>query len=138
MFEVGCRFAVTRDDGPAVLQLADLFGAHIDHRFNGQDNARFQQFAVTGHAIVRHFRIFMHIRADAVADVVADDALSEGFGIRLDCVADVAEVISGYGLFDALIKAFFGDLQELEGRRTNVTDRNRYRRIAMVAILVYY
>ena len=80
----------------------------------------------------------MHVRTDAVADVVADDAVSKGFGIRLDCVADVAEVIPGNGLFDAFIEAFFGDLQELEGRRMNVADGNRYRRIAMVAILVHY
>ena len=42
-----------------------------------------------------------------MSDVVAYDTVSEGFGISLNGMSDITEVITGYSLFNAFIEAFF-------------------------------
>src|SRR2546422_362902 len=114
---VAGELAVAGHHGPAVGERVDLVGAEVDHRLDGQDHPR-------PHArirlppgperrpIVGHLRILVELLPDAVADVVADDAVAEGRDVRLDRGADVADAVARLHRRDPLLQRLPGFVQQ--------------------------
>ena len=65
-----------------------------------------------GLAEVRDLRVLVHVAADAVADEGADDREPVALDALLDGVGDVAEVVAGHGLGDALEERVTGGRQQ--------------------------
>src|SRR5204862_7809982 len=78
--------------------------AHFDHRLDRDHQPRLQakvhlaQFAVAAHHEIRHLRVLVHDAADAVADVLLDDAVARVLDVPLHQPGDLGP------------PAFLGDL----------------------------
>ena len=99
------RLAVTRHDGPPVRERHALVGAEGDHGLDGDDHASLEADAPPPLAVVADLGVLVHHATDAVADVVAYDAVPVGLGKLLHRSPDVAEVIARDGLLDARLEA---------------------------------
>src|SRR5258708_18511532 len=77
MLDVSTWQPVTRHHGPMIAQSVGLLAAHVDHRLDGQDKAFLQAKILTADFaanVVGNLRILVHDAADAMADVLLDDA----------------------------------------------------------------
>src|SRR6266853_3728726 len=92
---------VLGDDGPAVGELADRRLAGVDHRFDREDHPRLEARTGPGASIVQNLRLFVEFPPDSMAAELAHDAVAVGFGVLLDCRADVTEKGPGAHLADA-------------------------------------
>ncbi len=90
-------------------------GAKRHHGFNGDDHAAVQDKSGAAGLEIRHFRLFVHLRADAVAHKTAHHAKTGGLHILLDGGADGVDVIARPRLLDAHIEALLGHAHEAPG-----------------------
>src|ERR1051326_5241707 len=114
VFDVRAGLPVECDDRPAVLEGLRLVRAHVEHRLDGEDVARTDFDARARLSVVRDLRVFVHFSADAVADVVAHDAVAVCLGERLHGPADVAEVLARPALKYRALKTLLGDADKLK------------------------
>src|SRR5579885_2099581 len=110
-----------------------LVRAHVEHRLDGEDVARTNFDARARLSVVRDLRVFVHFPADAVADVVAHDAVAVCFGERLHGPADVSEVLARPALTDGPLKTLLGDADKLQPVLAHLPDGDGRRRVADVA-----
>src|SRR3954467_2120314 len=71
---------------------------------------------------------------DAVAAEIADDAVALAFGMPLDGIGDVAEVIAGPRLLEAEHQAFVSDVDQLPRLQRHVADQIHAAGVAVPAI----
>src|SRR5712671_1358732 len=91
VLEVGRQRAIARDDGPAVRLDLDVGSAEGQHRLDCQADARREGQPADAGAVIRNLRLLVHLRADPVADELADDAVAAWRGDVLDRGRDVAD-----------------------------------------------
>ena len=135
MLEVGSGFSVTCPDGPAVLRIQiDGAVALGDHRFDGDAHACLEHDAVSPASVVRHLRVFVHLVTDTMSGQFTDDAVTLGFAMLLDSIADIAEMVSGLGCLNAFIECLLGGSQELSYIVSHLTHTEGVARVATEAI----
>ena len=134
MLELGGERAVAGDRGPAVVEQLHVGAADVDHRLDGEDHARLQFGAGAGAAGVDHFGAVVEQPADAVAAEIADDAVAVRFGVALDGVGDVAEMVAGPGLLEPEHQAFIGDVDQLARLHADVADEVHAAGVAVPAV----
>src|SRR5688572_2811650 len=121
--------------GPAVGELPDLGLAGVDHRLDGEGHARLQREADAAPAVVEDLRLFVELPADAVPAELAHHAVAVLLGVRLDGVADVAQVRARPHLADALPQAFVGHLAQAARLDRGIADVKHAAGVAMEAVL---
>src|SRR4051794_29539049 len=134
MFELGRERAVAGDGGPAVFEHLYVRAADVDHRLDGEDHARLELGAGAGTAGVDDLGAVVKDAADAVAAEIADDAIALAFGMALDRIGDVAEMVAGPGLFEAEHQAFVGHVDQLASFQGYVPDEVHAAGIAVPAV----
>src|SRR5258708_4541945 len=78
VLELRGQGAVSRDDGHTVGLDRDVAAAEGEHRLDRQADPRHELHPPDAGPIVRNLRLFVHLRADAVADELPDDAVAVG------------------------------------------------------------
>ena len=113
VLEMGGLAAVAGDHRPLVLGEVGLLAAEGHHRLHGQRQTLDQLGAAAGSADVRDVRRLVHLGADAVADVVLEDAVvALAADVALDRVGDVGEPAAEARGGDAGPQRVLGDLQQ--------------------------
>src|SRR5437764_8714932 len=113
VLDVRRRATVERDDSPPVLERLRFVRAHVEHWLDGKDVAGAYADARAGPAVVRDLRVFVHPAPDAVADVVAHDAVAVRLRVLLHGPADVAQIPARPALAYGALQALFGDAYKL-------------------------
>src|SRR5690348_11726035 len=98
MLELGGKRAVAGDGGPAVFEQLYVGPTDVDHRFHGEDHSWLQLGAGAGASGVDDLGTVMEEPADSVPAEIANDAVALRFGVALDRIGDIAEIIAGPGL----------------------------------------
>src|SRR5262245_21468160 len=87
VLDMDARKSVLSDDGPLVVENADVRPTPVDHRLDGLDHSRLEpevppllQVPVDE---VGHLGRLVHVAADAVTDVLLDDAEPRFLGVPL-------------------------------------------------------
>src|SRR5689334_22929074 len=80
--------------------------------------------------IIRNLRVFVHLPANAMSDVFADDRIAVRFGMALDRIADVSEVIACATLVDCQLQTFFSHANQSQQVIGDIADRDSGSRIA--------
>ncbi|GMA88050.1 hypothetical protein GCM10025868_33000 [Angustibacter aerolatus] len=137
VLEVRRAGAVDRDDGPPVVQHAGVGVAPGEHGLDGDGEARLHPHALVAHAVVRHLRVLVHLGADAVTDVVLDDAVRRAVGggdAVLDRGPDVEQPTADAERGDALPHGVLGDPQQRGVGRVGRVEGDRDRGVPMPAV----
>ena len=93
----------------------------VNHRFDGNRHPLAQAQAAAGFPVVGHHRVFVHRRADPVADKFAHVAVAVFiFRVVLDCRPDVTKPIAYLALVDPQVEGFFGDVHQFGNFRTRL------------------
>src|SRR5947199_264356 len=116
-----------------VLERLRLVRAHVYHRLDSEDVARAYADARAGLSVVRDLRVFVHPPTDAVADIIAHDAVAVRLRVLLHGPADVAEIFAGPALLNRALKALLCDADEFEPLLAHTSDGDGRRRVADVA-----
>src|SRR5579872_1820752 len=135
VFEVRAETAVGGYRGPFVAQHPGFGLAEVHHRLDRNHHSFAQLGTVTARAIVRNLGFFVQVRADSVSHKLAHYAESGGFDMFLHRRAHVADGIANHGILNPAVERLFGYRQQLlQFFLYRVADRNRDRRVAIVAV----
>jgi|GEM_PF-5761706 len=104
MFEMGCRFTIFCSHRPAVAFKHHILASHIDHRFNGNTHAIFNQRPRTSSAVIGHFGGFVHVASNAVTHQLAYNRIAMRFAVTLYCPSNISYPIIFARLFNSFIK----------------------------------
>ena len=128
--------AVAGHDRPVVVEHVHAGVAEDHHRLHGQRHAGHQARPLARPAVVGHRRLHVHARADAVPDVLLDDAVlvARGPHERLDRVADVGESVAGACSPKTGPEGLLGHARELPDIGGDVADEHRESRISVPTI----
>ncbi len=83
------RLPSARPGRPAVIVQHGLIRPDVDHRLNRKRHAFADFRSPVRRSEVQYFRWFVHLAANAVANVVANDQQTFRFHVRLNRVANV-------------------------------------------------
>ena len=134
MFPLGAEAAIAGHGRPAVGERLGARATDVDHRFDGEDVADFDERAAFVVAEVQHGRFFVETAADAVAAVVFDDAEAVFVGDVLDGTADVVPVGALFaGGADAFFHAELGGIDQFTGDVGNLAHAEHGGRVPVVA-----
>src|SRR5262245_36009317 len=97
---MGRGLAVKRDHRPAILENFYLFRSEIDHRLDGDNQARLDLESLPALDVVQDRRILMKSPADTVAAEFPNDAEVVGFRETLHRSGNIRDVVSRNGGFD--------------------------------------
>lgn len=136
MLILGGQAAIRGFYGPAVTLVQFYVAlAGVDHRFDGQAHARFQDFASAGAAVMQNLWVFMEAGADAVTAVLADNGVVVAFGVLLDNRTDISQVYARFDQFNTQVHALLSHLAQTLGMGGDFTDEEHLAGIAVVTIL---
>src|SRR5439155_5570028 len=138
VLEVRRILPVASHHGPPVAQGARLVRADVDHRLDRQHQTRAQArvrlpTAPQGGPVVGEQRVLVRPLADAVADVITDDAVAVRSDHRLDGGADVGDPVADDHRADSRLQALARHFQELVRLCRHLPDRDGARRVAVPA-----
>src|SRR5688500_15789414 len=134
VLEMGCQRAVAGDDRPAVRRDLDLVAAEREHRLDGEADAGGQLHALRARPVVGDLRFLVHLGADAVADELANDAVTMGPGDVLDRGRDLAEMGARHGRRDPSHHRQAGRVDERPDRRFRLAYDEGPRAVAVPAL----
>ena len=97
--------AVFCHNGPVIIQPSDCIASGCDHRLDGERHARLQADAAAWLCEVRHCRIFVQVRSDAVAYQVADNAVAEALCVCTDRRRNLMKMMACFCVFDSFKEA---------------------------------
>lgn len=126
--------AVPGFDGPLIGHRTNVAPADVDHRLDRKDHAGFQFGSGARATIMKHLRVFMKDRADAMAAVFTHDAIALCFSVLLDRVTDIAQMCAWSDLRDAKPHAFEGSLHELLNENRTCTNDEHPAGIAEITV----
>src|SRR5581483_4205619 len=135
MFEMRREAAIQRAYRPVVRVTLGVPIANVDHRLDGDTHALAQHRPAVHGAVVGDLRALVHGAADAMADVLTHDGVTQAFDVLLDRRADVADPIARPRLLDAAPERLFGNLDELLRRRRDLAGAHGQGRIADEALV---
>ena len=131
MLEMGCRFAVTGADGPAVSTVKpDGTTPHSNHGLDGNAHAGFQRDAVAAATVVRHLRVLMHLPTNTVTGKFADNSVALGLAVVLNGTADVTDMATSCRLGNAPVERLLRDTQQTLDIFSDLTDTERVAGVA--------
>lgn len=73
MFPLGGELVIFGDDGPAIGEDFEVAFAGIDHGFDGEDHARFDNVAGSYFSIVKNLRVFVNIDTNTMPTKFTND-----------------------------------------------------------------
>ncbi len=126
---VGCH------NRPSVVEHGRLCGPEIKHRFDRHRHPGLESQPFPGCAVVGDVRRFVHLPADAVADVLTHHTESERFGGRLDGVSDVAKSVPAPELAHPVPQRLLGDIEQTLHLVGHITDRHGECRVTVPALV---
>ena len=85
--------------------------ARIDHRFQGKYHSCLQPGTETGTPKVGDLGIFMHLLADAMANVSREQPKTVGFHPLLYCCRYIRQTVAFHRLRNSLHEGFSGDAE---------------------------
>ena len=112
---MGGILAVRRLHGPAVRHLLDGGAARVDHRLHGDGHAPQKTGTMAGIAEVGYLRRLVHPSADAVTDILPNDAEAVGFHVSLHRGGNIRQTVALSGILDALEEALLRDSDQPHG-----------------------
>ena len=134
VFPLGTETSVTSHCGPTIPQGLGARTADVDHRFDREHVADFDERATFVVAEVVDGRFFVEAAADAVSAVVFDDAESVFVGDVLDGTADVVPVSALFACSaDAFFHAELGGIDKFTGNVRDLADAEHGGRVTVVA-----
>ena len=134
MFPLGAEASIASHGGPAVPERLCARPPDVDHRFDGEHVADFDERAAFVVAEVIDSRFFVEAATDAVSAVVFDDAESVFVGDVLDGTADVVPVSALFACSaDAFFHAELGGIDKFAGDVRDFADAEHSGGIAVVA-----
>src|SRR5690606_15028116 len=115
---------------------------HVHHRFDCEREARDQldalpaayPWAACGPP-VRNLRLLVHVTPDAMARVLAHDAIAVAFDERLYRARDVADFVPSARLVDPDLERLLGDFQQPLRLGRDLADANRQRGVSHLAVV---
>lgn len=90
LLEVRAGLTIARADQPPILALKYFSCSHIDHRLDSQHHANLKLHSQVPMSIVWDVRLFMHVSANAMANILTNYAKPGILGNRLHSMADIA------------------------------------------------
>ncbi len=134
MFPLGAEASVASHGGPAVPERLCARTSDVNHRFDGEHVANFDERAAFVIAEVIDGRFFVEATADAVSAVVFNDAEAVFVGDVLDGAADVVPVSALFACSaDAFFHAELGGIDEFAGDVRDLADAEHGGGVAVVA-----
>ena len=113
MFGMGTRLTIKRHHRPTIRQHFGVMTAHVNHRLDGKNIARFDLRPLARLSIIRDLGVLMHLAADPVTNIVSHDRITVAFRQFLNCPTDVSQMLSGTTLFDCSLKTLLSDLDQI-------------------------
>src|SRR5580698_613326 len=104
VLKMRAQASVFRHRGPAITQYLHTGLARVHHRLDAEHHAFPQLHALATTAVIRHLRIFMQPRADAMPDKFPHDTKAVRFHDFLHGSADIAQIRSHLYGADAAFK----------------------------------
>jgi len=95
VLELRRPLTVLGDDGPAVLPDLVVDTTEVDHRFDREDHARFDDGLDRGLVVVQDHEAVVEGLADSVSGEIPDDAVPESVGVRLDNAERDGDAVRG-------------------------------------------
>src|SRR3989304_9921357 len=131
VLEVGGQPPVQRPHRPVVRIALRPPVAGVDHRLDSDDHPLFEDGPGLRVAdnVVRHLRVLVHLAADAVTDVLADDGEALTFDVRLDGSADLPQPRPRPGGAEAAVQRLPRHFNEPQRLRRYVSHARGQRRI---------
>ena len=102
---------VARRHKPAITAHARFTSPHVNHGLNCQHHANLKLYAAMRAPIIRHIGVFVHMATNAVAHIIADNALSLRLGDALNGMSNVAEMVASTRSREARPHAFLSSLE---------------------------
>ena len=96
---------------PAITAHARFTSPHVNHGLNCQYHANLKLYAAMRATIIRHIGVFVHMTTNAVAHIIANNAISLRFGDALNGMSNVAEMIASTRSREARPHAFLSSLE---------------------------
>ena len=134
MFELGGKRSVPRYRRPAIIQHLHCRAAGVDHRFDGEEHAGFQNDAAPRLADMHDVGRGVEILAQPVPAEIAYHGKTIALGVGLDSVADIAQRLAGPGLLNAQHQAFIGDINQLARLQRHVANQEHAAGVAIPAV----
>ena len=134
MFPLGAEASIASHGGPAVPERLCARASNVNHRFDGEHVANFDERAAFVVAEVINGRFFVEAATDAMTAVVFDNAKAVFVGDVLDSAANVVPVSALFACSaDAFFHAELGGIDEFASDVRDFADAEHGRGIAMVA-----
>src|SRR5436190_4467578 len=130
MLRMRRSLAVERNNGPFIAQGPRFGRAEIQHWFDREAISRTDPLFCACTAIVGYLRRFVHMPANAVPGVIANDPVTVLLAMLLNGPADIANAIADSSGLNAQFQAFLGDADQLLELVGDLADRQRHGRIA--------
>ena len=103
---------VARRHKPAITAHARFTSPHVNHRLNCQHHANLELYAAMRATIIRHIGVFVHMTTNAMAHIIANNAISLRLGDALNGMANVTEMIASTRSREARPHAFLSSLEQ--------------------------
>ena len=134
VFPLGAEASIASHGGPAVPERLCARPPDVDHRFDREHVANFDERAAFVVAEVIDSRFFVEAAADAVSAVIFDDAEAVFVGDVLNRAANVVPVSARFACStDAFFHAELGGIDKFTGNIRNLAHAEHGRRVAVVA-----
>src|SRR4051812_32429589 len=89
VFSVSAGATIERHYGPTISQHFGLMCTEVDHRLDSKNIAGPDLWSLSGFAIVRNLRIFVHATPNTMTDVLAHDCIAMTLCQTLDGPSDI-------------------------------------------------
>lgn len=133
-FPLGRQAAILRHDRPTVLEVHDVTATGVDHRFDRENHAGFENGRFTLQGEVADMRFAVKDLADAVTAVLLNDRKPHFLAIVVTGDADVVETVAGLDGFDPGPHAFERSVHEALAGDGGLADNKHARVVAEVAV----
>ena len=90
LLEVRAGHTIARAYQPPILALKHFSCSHIDHRLDSQHHTNLQLHTKMPVSIIRDVRLFMHVSANTMANILTNYAEPGILGNQLHSMADIA------------------------------------------------
>ena len=134
MFELRRQAPVAGNRRPAVFQHFARSFADVDHRLDRENHAGAQFGAGAGTSDMDNLGCVVKQLAKTMAAKVAYDTVAMLFGVSLDGVANVPDMVAGLRLLNAQHQTFIGHVDEALGFHRDIADEEHAAGVAVPTV----